>query len=116
MISLCARLFDPLGQLTANEGPGQELASGTRRVTRTATLDGGAAIVDGGFADADRTLQVAIQNVSQAQADAAARLVRYHPYISVSVRDGCYLGVPETHGVQGNTLRMQILIVSRLSA
>ena len=42
-------VFDPVGSIGLDALPGSDLSASTRRVTRTATLDGNAVIIDNGY-------------------------------------------------------------------
>lgn len=54
-----------------------DLRSWTRRLSRTATLDGGAVVTDGGFCQADRSLVLAIRDLTAADADALEAIAAY---------------------------------------
>ena len=94
-ITLESTVFDPVGMISLEALPGSDLSASTRRVTRTATLDGNAVIIDNGYTSADSTL-----TVEAALTEAAARrlhhLMQIYPEIIASTPDGCYLGVIES--------------------
>jgi hypothetical protein len=48
-ITLESTVFDPVGVISLEALPGSDLSASTRRVTRTATLDGQAVIIDNGY-------------------------------------------------------------------
>lgn len=78
--------------------PESDLRTLARRLTRTATLDGGAVVADGGFCQADRTITLAIRDLSAADADLLEEIAATDEQV-LSLPTGCYRGV-----VQGLTL------------
>lgn len=66
-----------------------------RRVSRTATLDGGVAIYDTGYAVADRTLIVKVKNASAAVAAFFAYLVETYNEITVTTNESAFSGTPQ---------------------
>lgn len=103
-IGLAARTFDPDGALLLPWRDGTETDSIARRVTRTATLDGGAAISNRGYTPADRTLTISLAGQPLALVERVRRLLRLHGNVSVSLRDGAYLGVPSEFNERQQTL------------
>jgi hypothetical protein len=108
--------FDPDGyvelQVRNTTTPGET----RRRVNRIATLDGGVVINDFGYAEADRTLQIAWPASSRATEQAVDRLVQLHDRVQVSTRAGVFLAAPESYtpGAEESTLRL--LVIEKLSA
>ena len=92
LVSLEAAVFDPLGAITLDALPDSELSASTRRVTRTATLDGNAALVDNGWTAADSTLTIEAY-LTPAEEATIQRLIRLYPGVICSTEGGCYLGV-----------------------
>lgn len=97
IIGLAALTFDPQGAVIVPWRDGTETESISRRVSRTATLDGGAAISNRGYSPADRTLTISLQGESLALIEQVRRLVRLHGQVTVSMRDGVLFGVPESY-------------------
>ncbi len=92
LIGLAARTFDPEGTLLLPWRDGTETESISRRVNRTATLDGGVSITNRGYAPGDRTVTLSLQGEPLARVERARRLLRLHSQITISMRDGCYTG------------------------
>lgn len=62
MIILTSSLFDANSPIILDEDPGaSSLRLANRRLTRVATLDGGAVIQDGGYTHADRDLTIVVK-------------------------------------------------------
>jgi len=117
MISLSAYTFDPVAfALFARPDAGSLLPAKTRRVSRTATLDGGCYIYDTGQSDSDSDIVVVVNNPSTAVVTALQTMVSDHAYIVASVRDGCYQCVPESLTWTGDTkITFKALIYQRIS-
>ena len=107
-IGLAARTFDPEGAFMLPWRDGTETDSISRRVTRTATLDGGAAISNRGYSPADRTVTLSLEGQPLAVVERVRRLLRLHGNITVSLRDGAYLGVPDQFNERQLTLTVLI--------
>lgn len=115
IVSLCSRKFDILGAELLRITGDSELDSIERRVSRTATLDGGAVLLDSGYAEADRTLTLQAQ-VSTDAHDNLQRLVSQHPEFTLSFRGGCYLGAVQRYQLQPNNIaRLTFLVTRKLS-
>ena len=97
IISICSQLFDYNGdflvQVILDDS---DLSHISRRVSRTATLDGGSVIVDNGYSASDATFSIVIRDI-----DAATRLnlmlmIQRHSAITVSLKGNIFSGVVET--------------------
>ena len=95
LVALEAAVFDPSGAIVIDALPDSELSASTRRVTRTATLDGNAALIDNGWTAADSTLTIEAY-LSEAEAATIQRLIRLYPSVICSTDTGCYAGVLES--------------------
>lgn len=113
MMTINAPIFDLDGSEIIEATPAPGLSALRRRVSRVATLDGGAAINDFGYSDADRTLNIEWQ-ATREQADNIARMVKAYGRLIVSFRDGCFLGAPENFSPSEKTVSLSILIERRL--
>ena len=86
-----------------------------RRVSRIATLDGGAVVSDGGYSEADRTIELAWQPTAAAAEAAIARLLQSYSRVQVSTRSGFYLAAPEAYRPGANESTLRLLVVEKLS-
>ena len=82
-----------------------------RRVSRIATLDGGAVVNDGGYTAADRVLELAWVSDSATREAAVRRLVELYHQVVAATRDGVYLVALESYspGADESTLRALVL-------
>jgi hypothetical protein len=115
MISITSTAFDPLGYIAIDPLPGSSEDSYSRRVTRTATLDGGVAISDRGYSDGDRTLVYRYKSVSTDHDARAKRILRLHPTVQVSTPDGVYLAAPESFDARSDENTISLLVIRKLS-
>lgn len=115
-VVVSAPVYDVLGSLRFTRlDSSTELDNGQRRVTRTATLDGGATVFDGGFSHADRVLTVAVSPFSEAQLTQVKRLFQTYPTLTVTCREGGYQCAPEQYSVSSTTMTMRFLIIKDLT-
>ncbi|WP_375191796.1 hypothetical protein [Marinobacter sp.] len=114
MLTINAPIFDIDGHETIDSPELPGLSDFSRRVTRTPTLDGGAAINDFGYSDADRVLDIEWVPRSQRQTDNLARMVRTYGRLIVSCKEGCFLGAPESFSPGDDTTQIRILVERRL--
>ena len=91
-VSFETSVFDPQGAVSLEALPDSSLDTHTRRVTRTATLDGHSVIIDHGYTAADATLAIRAV-LDPATAAALLRLMRIYPQLVCSTPGGCFLGV-----------------------
>ena len=108
-------VFDPVGSIGIDALPGSDLSASTRRVTRTATLDGNAVIIDNGYTAADSTLAIETW-VSESELQRLQHLIQIYPEIMATTPEGCYLGVIDAvrQGGDGKT-RVSFLIQRTLA-
>jgi hypothetical protein len=99
-IGISAIDYDPFGAmiLPVLSDPA-ELYSGSRRTSRTATLDGGCVVYDTGFTVSDKT--ITIETCGQ-HFDWLARMVRIYRLVHVSWRDGVFVAIPSRYGKKGS--------------
>lgn len=115
MIALAAPQFSLSGALVLTADAKSRVADRSRRVSRTATLDGGVTILDRGYTHGDRTFSIVGTGISRADVDAVAALLEDWSLLVVSTREGCFLGAPSTLTYDGEGMTLQILISSCLS-
>ena len=88
----------------------------SRRVTRTATLDGGSVLSDSGAAHGDREILVVEPRAEEDAVAWAAYMVENYDLVTVTMRDGAFSGCPETFRVNAGALEINILVKEKLSA
>jgi hypothetical protein len=116
MLTINAPVFDLAGSETIASPKVSGLSAFGRRVTRTPTLDGSAAINDFGYSDADRTLSINWTPRDRAQTENVARMVKTYGRLIVSCREGCFLGAPESFNTGDDGTQIRILVERKISA
>lgn len=111
MIALATLTIDPFGaQLLTLRPGGANLGDTARRVSRIATLDGGASILDGGYTDTDRTIVVDLAGQDRSTIDALKYLFQVHSSLIVMTEDGAFAAAPERISVNSSSARMSLLV------
>ncbi len=87
----------------------------SRRVTRTATLDGASEIEDLGMSHSDRTFDIRARGLSLAEYDKLALLVETYPLLIITTDEGAFEGAPEKISINNDITNIRILINSKLS-
>ena len=114
-IVLSSRVFDLDGYVPLRVQANSQQFDKVRRVTRTATLDGGAFITDFGYTDSDRTMTFQIPALDRDGQIAVERMMRTYAEIGVSTYDGFYVGVMAGTQVRNGVLQVTVLVKERLS-
>lgn len=84
--------FDIFGSMKFRLDPSSKVRDFNRRVTRTATLDGNADIIDNGYAAADATFVLKIVGLDEAAVLNLERIVKSHSEFRLFTRAGAFLG------------------------
>ncbi len=108
--------FDLDGFVTLRLVSPAEPSETRRRVNRIATLEGGVALNDFGFTDADRTLALVWTPESRQQHEAIERLVQTYPQLHVATASGVYLAAPEFYQQGNEESTLRLLVIAKLSA
>lgn len=87
-----------------------------RRVTRTATLDGGATFTDTGYSDADRTIEVTQERATRDEYEKLRFLMKNFELLILCQDDGAYLGAMSQLLVEGGDVTVVFLVREKKSA
>jgi hypothetical protein len=115
LISISPRLYDLQGGIIAKRQSDTNTDTVSRRVSRVATLDGGANFFDNGFSDADRDFSVVLHTPSAADVERAKEIVRNFSEVTVSTEEGCFLGTITRGAPSQANFTLSIFIKARLS-
>jgi hypothetical protein len=112
MIAISTLTIDPLGDHLLIVKPGAvDLGGTTRRVSRIATLDGGAYIQDGGSTVADKTIVIDLTDQTKTTIDALKYLCQQYPIVILLTEDGAFRAAPERVSLSSNRASMSLLVV-----
>ena len=115
-VTLASEVFDPLGFVVLAIEPDSDLSTISRRVTRTATLDGGATIEDLGYCAGDQTLNLQVRIRSPEEESRLLRLIRLYPILNLSTQYGAYRGVVDLYTPSPGKSTLRFLVQSQLDA
>jgi hypothetical protein len=118
MIAIATQTYDLEGaRVFRNTDRSRDMKNrrGERRVSRTATLDGGCLIADMGYSDGDRTITVEEPEADVAAVDFARYIIEHYNTVAVATEDGAYAAAPESYDVQDGILTISFLVAEKLS-
>lgn len=116
MIALSTEVQDVIGDRVFPDADRYENLNetGSRRCTRTATLDGGCEVYDTGYSDSDRVAVIKDENATQDMINYVKYLIRNYSSIIIAMKDGVFRGVPAEFDASAG-LELKILITKRMS-
>jgi len=82
----------------------------TRRLSRSATLDGGSVITDSGYSDSDRTYEFEINNVSQTVSAALWNFFKTESLINMTCPEGFFTGYIERMSIEGESVSISFMV------
>lgn len=113
MIAISVSIADTAGALVLKMTQDSRIKGGTRRVSRTKTLDGGCAIYDGGFSHADRTWTIEAI-VSDATWDILFAIVSAYSLIYVAIAEGFFVCCVEHAVRKEDKATLSILVKEKI--
>jgi hypothetical protein len=117
LIAISALTFSTTDHVMFDAAEDSDIENTTRRVGRTATLDGGCLITDGGFSDSDRTFRVTSREpLSDSEVSILRALHQDHTLVNLTVPGGVFKGVMQQFTNIKNTVSLTILCKEKLSA
>jgi len=115
MASISTQIADTAGSILLRLDMGKsKLGEMARRVSRTATLDGGAVVVDSGFSHGDRTL-VLSGRLTETDETTLKTLMQTYSLVTLAIPDGAYSGVIERLTVNHGAVEIRFLIKEKVS-
>lgn len=113
-VTISALTFDPSGVVRIASPRRSTIGDLSRRISTDSTLDGTAAVVDYGVADADQSIEIEWQ-ISGVES-AIRRMMRLHGQVRVSTAEGSYLAALQRYTEQDGKARLILPVIRRLSA
>lgn len=115
-ISLCTVLFNVNGDVFLTASEDSDVVYLSRRLSRTATLDGGSIIVDNGFTASDGTIRLVItpDNNSIDIYRKITDIIKQYGLVTVASIEGVFLAAIESVVNSKTTLTIKLLVKSQL--
>jgi len=114
--SICSQLFDYAGNfLVPVQDMDSDISHISRRVSRSATLDGGSIIVDNGYSASDATFTIVIRDIDNSQRLAIMAMIKRHSVLIISVKENIFSGVVETL-TDKDTMKIKFLVYQQLNS
>lgn len=114
-VNLSCLTFDLDGTVELNCTEESSIGSIERRLTRVATLDGGAVFNDFGFSEADRTAELYFLPTKIEQEEAVKRLVKLYARLRMTSREGIFEVAPQSYQKRNSESTLKLLIVRKLN-
>jgi hypothetical protein len=92
-----------------------DIRQNTRRLAKTATLDGGSVIVDGGYSDSDRSLSFTAENVPQTDRETLWTLFKDESLLHLATPEGMFSGYLETVNIENATVALSFSVYQKLT-
>lgn len=116
MIGLTAPVFDIDGALLIKETHNQTAPTLGRRLSRTATLDGGAEITDLGYSEGDRTFIFETTSLTKSEGELLEYFLKTYPLMILSHESGCYIGAIDNLDLSSYPQKFTFLVKEKLSS
>jgi hypothetical protein len=98
--------------LDMNTSPPRE---GNRRLSRTATLDGGAVITDGGVTDADRSFDFTTTQVPEDMREALWAMFQREDLVHLSCPEGVFSGYLERVKITASGVNISFMVHEKVT-
>lgn len=115
MIGLSTLTFDLDGHVLLHAGVKTQEPIMTRRVSRTATLDGSSVLSDLGFSDSDGTYFLSFQRITQAQIESLKYLIQNYNRLMLCSKNGAFEGVLSVLDMNELPIKATFLIEKKVS-
>jgi hypothetical protein len=115
MIGISTLTYDLDGHVIIREGVNSQNPVLSRRVTRTATLDGKATLNDLGFSDSDGTFFLSMMHVTQDQIDTLRHMIQNYSKLMLCFKHGAFEGVISSLDTNSLPILATFLIEKKVS-
>lgn len=112
MIVLCD--IEAGESITLNAGPDGYVQENTRRLSRSATLDGGCVITDGGLADSDRTLSFSASGVTPEDAARLWAFFKAGGLVNLATIEGFFSGYVSSVTIKGDAVAFAFMVYEKI--
>lgn len=111
-ISISTPTFDPSGLLLLSYDPESDSKQLSRRVSRTATMNGACTFDDLGFSWSDVTLNLKFSGISESEASSLDYLVKNYGALHIVTEEGAFVVVVESFSFKEGQAELRLLIVA----
>ncbi len=116
MIGISTPTYDAEGSILLKDIEGDsDKAPSSRRVTRTATINGESEIEDMGMSHSDRTFMIRARGLSKTEFDRLKLLVELYPLLIITTEEGAFKGAPERIHINNGVMTLRILVKEKIS-
>jgi len=98
--------------LDTNTAPPRE---GSRRLSRTATLDGGAVITDGGVTDADRSMDFTVAQIPEDARETLWAMFQSQDLVHLSCPEGVFSGYLQRVKITDSGVNISFMVFEKLT-
>lgn len=110
-ISLSSQVFDPNGNILLKYDPKSTDGDFTRRVSRTATMDGGCTYDDLGFSWSDVDLNLQFENISEQQETRLSYLAKTYGVLTAVTKQGAFDALVESYSFREGKAELKLLLL-----
>jgi hypothetical protein len=115
LIAITAVNFSLSGNVLFDATEDSDVGTTVRRVSRTATLDGGAVLSDMGFSHADRTFRINSKGpLSQDDVGILRTMHREHSLVNCAIPEGVFQGVVNQFRDDSGFVEMSFLVKAKI--
>lgn len=115
MIGLYTPTYDLQGHIILNEDPSSTVPILSRRLTRTATLDGESTINDLGFSYSDGTYVLRFNDLTTKEIGVLEHMIKLHPLVTLTTKEGAYFGAIKSLSLRVQPVELTFLIKKLVS-
>jgi hypothetical protein len=107
--------YDPIGFILFKADPRSKKEKLSRRLSRTATLDGKSSISDMGYTASDATIELYLSRVTELIKNRLEYLVQSHSLLNLYIDNKVYLGAIQFVDTQTIPSRINFIVKERLN-
>lgn len=114
-VFIASTTFDLNGHLVIDPLGSSDFGTTSRRTNKVATLDGGVAVNDGGFAHGDKDFTIDWRTRDATFEALAVGVVENYATVYVTTRDGCFLATPASYSATDGVSSISLSIHSKVA-
>lgn len=115
LVALSASVFNPTAHMILSVSENSVYGAISRRLARTKTLDGGAAIEDLGFNHGDTDWRLEVLGLSKSEVETLRSMFEDQSMIIISSKYGAFTAAPQELTEEPGSVSMTIVINEKVS-